>query len=344
MDQVRDVIRVNNYALKTEKAYVHWIKNYIFYHQKRHPAQMGKKEIERYLTFLAVDKNVAGSTQNQALSALLFLYNDVLHQPVGHIDLIWAKKPEKLPVVLTKEEVAMVLNEMSGTPLLVTQILYGSGLRLSEAIGLRVQDIDFGQKMILVRDGKGQKDRRTPLPKAIVPALRAQLEKAKQQHHIDLQRGHGRVPLPYALDRKYPNAELEWVWQFVFPSSKLSKDPRADHDTLYRWHIHESTIQKAVKAAGKKSGVTKRVNPHIFRHSFATHLLEAGTNIRAIQELHHIRRNGERDKPYMIQQTISAKSVPSNGKNHPIFRDGTLGHKRCANHDDLHPRRQLSCR
>lgn len=285
LDQMRHTLRLKHYSYETEKAYVHWAKRFILYHDKRHPAEMGKEEVEAFLVYLAVDQHVSASTQNQALSALLFLYNEVLEKPPGRIDVTWAKKPERLPVVLTREEVKAVLAQLSGDVLLVVQLLYGAGLRLNECLGLRVQDIDFGQRMIVVRDGKGQKDRTTTLPERIVPDLHKHLANVQKQHHADLQKGHGRAPLPDALDRKYVNAECEWVWQFVFPSTTLSRNPRADHDTLYRFHLHESSVQRAVRAAARKAGIAKRVSPHVFRHSFATHLLESGHDIRTIQEL-----------------------------------------------------------
>ena len=285
LDLVRDAIRLKNYSYRTEEAYIHWVKKYIFFHHKKHPREMGKPDLANFLTHLAVEKHVSASTQNQALSALLFLYNQVLHQPIDYVDFLWAKKPEKLPVVLSRDEVHAVLKNLTGTSLLITQLLYGSGLRLTEALRMRVQDVDFGQSMIVVRDGKGGKDRTVPLPKLAFAALKSNLELTRHRHHIDLQNGNGRAPLPNALNRKYPNAEKEWVWQFVFPSTKLSLNPQDDSGTYYRYHIHESTVQKAVKIAGRKAKVNKRVNPHIFRHSFATHLLEDGTNIRTIQEL-----------------------------------------------------------
>lgn len=246
---------------------------------------MGKEEVEAFLIYLAVDQHVAASTQNQALSALLFLYNEVLDKPLGWVDVTWAKKPERLPIVLTREEVRAVLAQLSGDILLIVQLLYGAGLRLKECLGLRVQDIDFGQRLIVVRNGKGQKDRTTTLPDRIVPDLRKHLATVQKQHHTDLQKGYGRAPLPDALDRKYVNAECEWVWQFVFPSQTLSRNPRADHDTLYRFHLHESRVQRAVQAAARKAGIARRVSPHVFRHSFATHLLESGHDIRTIQAL-----------------------------------------------------------
>lgn len=284
LDQVRRAIRLKGYSYRTEQAYVQWSKRYILYHNKRHPAEMGKAEMEDFLAHLAVDRNVAASTQNQALSALLFLYRVVLDQPVGWVDMLWSKKPERLPVVLTQKEVKAVMAQLSGVPLLIAQLLYGGGLRVRECTGLRVQDVDFGQRLLLIRDGKGNKDRTTTLPDVIVPALQAHLEKTRDLHYRDLEAGNGRVPLPDALAQKYVNAETQWVWQFVFPSARLSKNPRGD-DTLYRFHVHDSTIQKAVRKAAVRADIEKRVTPHIFRHSFATHLLERGVDIRTIQEL-----------------------------------------------------------
>ena len=285
LDQVRSTIRVKNYSYRTEKAYVHWIRRFIFHYQKRHPIEMGRKDVEEFLRYLAVEGNVAASTQNQALSALLFLYNEVLTKPIDWVDVTWAKKPTRLPVVLTRDEVKLVLNKLSGVPLLIVQLLYGGGLRLTECLRLRVKDIDFGQKLVVVRDGKGQKDRTTTLPDSIVLSLQNHLKKVREKHYDDLESGYGRVPLPTALNRKYPNAEREWIWQFVFPSKTLSKNPRSDDGTLYRYHLHESTVQRAVKQAAKKTNISKRISPHTFRHSFATHLLEAGYDIRTIQEL-----------------------------------------------------------
>jgi len=285
LDRMRDKIRLKNYAYRTEKSYIQWAKRYILYHQKRHPEEMGNVEVEAFLTHLAVEGHVAASTQNQALSALLFLYGEVLDKPLHEVDVTWAKKPVRLPIVLTKAEVSDVMQYLSGVPLLVTQLLYGGGLRLTEGLGLRIQDVDFGQKMIVVRDGKGQKDRTTTLPDAIVQPLSIHLQMVKAKHHRELQQGNGRAPLPTALAKKYPNAESEWVWQFVFPSKTLSKNPRGEDTRLYRYHLHESTIQRAVREAAKQAGISKRVTPHVFRHSFATHLLEAGYDIRTIQEL-----------------------------------------------------------
>lgn len=285
LDQVRQTIRVKNYSYRTEKSYVYWIKKYILFHGKRHPNDMGAPEIEAFLTHLAVEQHVAASTQNQALSALLFLYREVLKMPIEWVDVTWAKKPARLPVVLTNSEVRVVMGHLSGVSLLVTQLLYGSGLRVNEALRLRVKDVDFGQKLVIVRDGKGYKDRSTVLPAQVVPGLRHHLETARELHHQDLEQGNGRTSLPYALARKYPNANREWKWQYIFPSQTLSKDPQSDDHTLYRHHLHASTIQKAVKHAARKAGIDKLVTPHTFRHSFATHLLEAGYDIRTIQEL-----------------------------------------------------------
>lgn len=285
LDQVRQKIRLKGYSYQTEKTYVDWIKRFILFHQKRHPSEMGKDEVEAFLTHLAVDKDVAASTQNQALSALLFLYRDVLNQPLDWVNVLWAKKPSRLPVVLTRQEVHAVLNQLTGLPHLVVQLLYGAGLRVNECLRLRVKDVDFGQQLIIVRDGKGFKDRATPLPQTAVPALHTQLQTTQKLHYQDLEEGNGRVSLPYALAQKYPNAPTEWQWQFVFPSHTLAQDPQSDDQTLYRHHLHPSSIQKAVRQAAKSARIAKHVTPHTFRHSFATHLLEAGYDIRTIQEL-----------------------------------------------------------
>jgi integron integrase len=285
LDQVRQVLRRKNYSYATEKSYIQWIRRFIIFHGKQHPNEMGLSEVEQFLGDLAVNGNVAASTQNQALSALLFLYEHVIHQPLGHVNVIWAKKPVRLPVVLTREEVKVVLAHLSGVPLLVSQLLYGAGLRLKEGLQLRVKDVDFGQGQIIVREGKGKNDRTTTLPMILVPALQTHLEDVQKLHYQDLKRGYGRVSMPYALARKYPNAHKEWKWQFVFPSSTLSTDPRGDDNLLFRHHLHPSSVQKAVRNAALKTNINKKVTPHTFRHSFATHLLEAGYDIRTIQEL-----------------------------------------------------------
>ncbi len=284
LDRVRDAIRAKHYSIRTEQAYVNWIKRYIFFHNKRHPLEMGATEIEEYLTHLAVDQNVAASTQNQALSALLFLYQNVLKKDLERpLDAVRAKKPKRLPTVLTREEAQQVLTAMSGTHQLIAKLLYGSGLRLVECLRLRVKDIDFKKHQIIVRDGKGAKDRVTVLPDSVVEPLRKHLRRVKMIHRRDLSDGYGAVYLPNALERKYPNANQEWIWQYVFPSSNLSKDPRSGVER--RHHLHESTVQRAVRKAAKLTRIEKHVTPHVFRHSFATHLLEQGYDIRTVQEL-----------------------------------------------------------
>ena len=281
LDQVPEKIRLKHYSIRTEQAYVDWIKRYILFHNKRYPRDMGESEIEAFLTYLAVDQNVAASTQNQALSALLFLYRHVLQQELDStIDAIRAKKPKRLPTVLNKQE---VISSLSGTQQLMAKLLYGSGLRLMECVRLRVKDLDFPQKQIIVRDGKGQKDRITVLPESLLPFLQEHVLHTKRIHEDDLSNGYGSVYLPFALERKYPNACREWIWQYVFPASKLSTDPRTG--ITRRHHINESGLQKAVKRAASQARIDKRVTCHTFRHSFATHLLENGYDIRTVQEL-----------------------------------------------------------
>ena len=284
LDQVRDAIRLKHYAYSTEKTYVYWAKRFVLYHNKRHPLEMSEKEISEFLTYLAVEENVAASTQNQALSALLFLYREVLRKDLDlPLELVWAKRPKRLPTVLTKEEVQQVIAQLTGVHRLIAQLLYGSGLRLMECMRLRVKDLDFGQRQILVRDAKGGKDRVTILPNSLIKPLRVQLATTKQLHEQDLADGYGAVYLPNALERKYPHANQEWIWQYVFPATQRSQDPRSD--VIRRHHLHENTVQKGVKKAAKKAGIAKRVTPHTFRHSFATHLLENHYDIRTVQEL-----------------------------------------------------------
>lgn len=289
LDQVREAIRRNHYSIRTEEAYVDWIKRFILFHKTaqgefRHPQEMGAAEIEAFLTHLAVDRQVAASTQNQALSALLFLYRHVLKR---EIDLpgnaLRAKKPKRLPTVLSRDEVRRILSLMTGTHQLMARLLYGSGLRLMECVRLRVKDIDFDQHLIVVRDGKGEQDRITMLPDALIPFLRDHLARVYLIHQDDLAHGYGRVSLPYALAAKYPNADRAWGWQYVFPADRLSTDPRSG--IVRRHHGDESGLQKAVRQAAKQAKITKPVGPHTFRHSFATHLLEAGYDIRTVQEL-----------------------------------------------------------
>lgn len=284
LDDVRDVMRVKHYSYQTEKIYIYWIRRYIFFHKITHPTEMGAAEVQAFLTHLAVEKKVAASTQNQALAALLFLYKKVLK-----IDLPWldqfapAKKSSRVPVVLTKEEVKMILAELKDTNLLTANLLYGSGLRLIEALRLRVKDLDFGFRQIVVRDGKGGKDRFTVMPTILIEPLQKQLEFARNMHERDLQHGLGRVEMPFALARKYPNAETEWGWQYVFPSKSLSKNPRSG--AKGRHHVSPSSLQKAFKNALRKSRIVKNASPHTLRHSFATHLLQDGYDIRTIQDL-----------------------------------------------------------
>lgn len=284
LDQVRDKIRTKHYSIRTEQAYVDWVKRFILFHGKKHPSELGRVAVSQYLTHLAKDKQVAASTQNQALSAILFLYREVLHKPVeGYLDIERASKPEKLPVVFTKEETKLILSFLEGTPLLMASLLYGSGLRLMECVRLRVKDLDFHSKQIIVRDGKGNKDRATMFPDTLVYSLQVHLQRVKSIHNKDLAEGFGHVYLPYALERKYPNAAKEWMWQYVFPAKKRSVDPRSGIER--RHHISESVLQRAVKNAIVEADITKPGSCHTFRHSFATHLLENGYDIRTVQEL-----------------------------------------------------------
>ncbi len=284
LDQVRDTIRLKHYSIRTEETYIGWIKRYIFFHNKRHPKDMGEIEIKAFLTNLAVNRNVAASTQNQAFNALLFLYREVLKQNFGDFsDTVRAKKPKRLPIVFTKAEVKLIIEQLDGAKWLMAQLMYGSGLRLMECMRLRVKDIDFSYRQVTVRDGKGGNDRMTMLPVITVETLNRHLEKVKLTHQLDLKAGFGSVYLPYALERKYKNANKSWGWQYVFPSTKRSIDPRSRIER--RHHMHESVIQRAVRQAIRKAGITKGGNCHTLRHSFATHLLESGYDIRTVQEL-----------------------------------------------------------
>ncbi|PZO57653.1 MAG: integron integrase [Phormidesmis priestleyi] len=253
LDQVREVIRVKHYSYRTEETYVQWIRRYILFHDKRHPKDMGVPEIEAFLTHLAVTQQVSAATQNQALSALLFLYRQVLCQPLDErIEAVRAKRSTKLPTVLTPEEVASVIQQMSGVHRLIVQLLYGSGLRLRETMQLRIKDLDFPQHQIVVRDAKGQNSRVTMLPERVVPTLKEHLQRVKRIHEQDLEQGYGAVSLPFALARKYPNANRQWIWQFVFPASTRCRDPRSE--AIVRYHLHESGLQKAVKQAVRSVG------------------------------------------------------------------------------------------
>lgn len=283
LDQLRETLQTQHYSLRTEHAYADWAKRFILFHHKRHPREMGNAEVEAFLTHLAIDRKVAASTQNQALSALLFLYQHVLHQEIGSVDAVRARKPKRLPTVLTKAEALRVINAMAGVSQLMAKLLYGSGLRALECGRLRVKDVDFAQHVLLVREGKGEKDRVTMMPENIVAPLQEHLARVKQVHMQDLADGYGAVYLPYALERKYPHANREWSWQYVFPAKSRSVDPRTG--VQRRHHLDESSLQKAVRAAVRLAGIDKPVTCHTFRHSFATHLLEAGYDIRTVQEL-----------------------------------------------------------
>ncbi len=284
LDQLRARMRRLGLSIRTEQAYAGWVRRFILANGKRHPRELGAREVEAFLTGLATHGNVAASTQNQALSALLFLYREVLGVELPWLENIRrAKKPERLPTVMTREEVASVLAQMSGVTWLMAGLLYGAGLRLMECVRLRVQDIDFVRREITVRQGKGGKDRRTMLPAMVVDALQGQLAEARRLHERDLAAGFGAVWLPHALDRKYRNAAREWAWQYVFPARVRSIDPRSGAQR--RHHLDETVLQRAVKNAVRRSGITKPATCHTLRHSFATHLLEAGSDIRTVQEL-----------------------------------------------------------
>jgi integron integrase len=281
LDQVVARIRVKHYSRRTEQAYVDWIKRYILYHGKRHPKEMSSEQVEGFLSFLAVSRNVSASTQNQAKSALLFLYKEVLGIELPWLDNVTqAKVSKRMPVVLTKEEVQAMLNRLDGTMWLIASLLYGSGLRVMECLRLRVKDVDLARREILVREGKGFKDRVTMLPVSLVEPLKQHLLKVQALH---LSAGYGDVFMPMALDRKYPSGGKAWAWQYVFPFIKLSVDPRSNK--VRRHHADEKTVQRAVKKAVNLSGITKLATPHTLRHSFATHLLEGGYDIRTVQEL-----------------------------------------------------------
>jgi integron integrase len=284
LDQVRAAVRTLHYSIRTETAYVQWIRRFIVFHDMRHPREMGEAEVEQFLSDLAVAGNVAASTQNQALSALLFLYKVVLDRPLKErLDAVRARKPKRLPVVLTRDEIRAVLAQLVGAKWLMASLLYGSGLRLLECLRLRVKDVDFGQNHLIVRDGKGFKDRDTLLPRALHGALRLQIAEALRVHARDVAEGFGRVYLPDALERKYPRADRAAGWQWVFPAPARSTDPRSG--IVRRHHLAETALQKAVRAAVRQAGIAKPATCHTLRHSFATHLLEAGHDIRTVQEL-----------------------------------------------------------
>ncbi len=284
LDQVREATRTLHFRIRTEDAYVGWIRQFILFHNKRHPLEMGEKEVGEFLTHLAVERKVAASTQNQALSALLFLYKVVLERPLEMIDgVVRANRPERLPVVLTRDEVRAVLESLTGTARLAAGLMYGAGLRVMECVRLRIKDVDFGQNHLMVRDGKGQKDRVSVLPATLVEPLKVQVSEVRARHAQDLAEGFGRVYLPSALKEKYPNADRAFAWQYLFPASRRGVDPRSG--AVRRHHLAESALQKAVKAAVRRAELTKPASCHTLRHSFATHLLESGSDIRTVQEL-----------------------------------------------------------
>ena len=284
LDRVRAAVRTRHYSRRTEEAYAAWIRRYIVFHGTTHPAQMGAAEISRFLTWLAVERGVSASTQNQALSALLFLYKEVLSLEIGVVPpVVRARTPERLPVVLSREEIGALLKQLTGTMRLMVMLLYGTGVRIEECVDLRVKDFDFDRHQIIVRQGKGRKDRVTMLPAAVQVALTSHLAEVRRLHEADLAGGFGRVVLPFALDRKFPKAATDWRWQFVFPAGRICRDPRFGPPS--RYHLHESVVQKAMARAVVPAGITKRVSPHVMRHSFATHLLEDGYDIRTVQEL-----------------------------------------------------------
>jgi integron integrase len=300
LDQLSDALRTKHYSYRTEETYIDWVRRYILFHNKKHPKEMGTPEIRAFITHLAVQRSVAASTQNQALSAILFLYREVLHQEIEPILLSAAKRPERLPTVLTRQEAISIINQLNGAHKLMAQLLYGSGLRLMECVRLRIKDIDFQYKTITVRDGKGEKDRVTPMPDSIIPGLQRQIERVRLLHDEDLAAGFGQVYLPNALAKKYPNAATELIWQYLFPAPKRSLDPRSpatpspisapegedrDGGLIRRHHLEPSGLQRAVKEAAQKAAIKKRVTCHTFRHSFATHLLQNGYDIRTVQEL-----------------------------------------------------------
>lgn len=285
LDQVRIHLRSLHYSKRTEESYINWIKRFILFHNKTHPEKLGKDEIRKFLNHLAVDRNVSASTQNQALQGILFLYKEIIHKDIGWVDDIQRPtKPKHIPVVFTKAEAHSIIQNMEGLPKLIAGLLYGSGLRLSEALRLRVKDIDFEYKQIIVRDGKGEQDRVTLLPQSLIPQLKEQIEYRRSVHNSDIKKGFGDTALPYALALKYPNASKEFGWQYLFAAEKCFYDNA--NKKKYRLHIHDSTVSKAIKAAMRRAGIEKpTASAHTFRHSFATHLLQNNYDIRTVQEL-----------------------------------------------------------
>lgn len=284
LDALRAQLRVMHYAIRTEDAYVDWVRRFILFHDKRHPKDMGPTEVASFLSHLAVTRHVSASTQNQAKAAVLFLYRHVLGIELPWLDdVVIAKVPQRLPVVLTSREVRSLLQELNGTTALLASLLYGTGMRLMEGLRLRVKDIDFERREIIIREGKGNKDRVTVLPENLIEPLRQRLQKTQQLHQADLDAGYGNVYLPQALQVKYAQAGRSWGWQYVFPSQMRSVDPRSGE--IRRHHLAEQSVQRAVSGAAKRAGIAKPCSPHVLRHSFATHMLQAGYDIRTVQEL-----------------------------------------------------------
>lgn len=284
LDQVRNKIRLKHYSMRTEESYVQWVKRFVLFNRKRHPRELGAAEVELFLTTLAVKGKVSASTQNQAKSAILFLYKEVLGIQLPWLDNVeTAKRPTYLPVVLTVREVNSMLEHVYGTVGLILRLLYGTGMRIKECVSLRVKDVDFERCEILIRDGKGFKDRITMLPQSLAAPLREHLKRVELLHQADLRAGHGEVYMPFALARKYPAAGKSWPWQYIFPSSRISKDPRSDR--ISRHHADDKAIQRSMRNAVRKADIHKPATPHTLRHSFATHLLQSGYDIRTVQEL-----------------------------------------------------------
>jgi len=284
LEQVRNSLRVKHYSLSTENSYIYWIRYFIRFHKRRHPSEMGGPEVEAFLTHLAVDRKVSPATQNQALSAILYLYKQVLKIELPWLEnVVRAKTRKFIPVVFTRDEVKRLLAQFDGTYWLLFSLIYGAGLRISECARLRVKDVDFHYKQLLIRDSKGDRDRVTVLPVPLIDPLRTHLARVKELHDQDLANGYGEVYLPYALSRKYPNAAREFYWQYVFPSRDIATDPRTK--ARRRHHIYEKSLHRVIKQAMQRAGITKPASTHTLRHSFATHLLEDGYDIRTVQEL-----------------------------------------------------------